>query len=177
MESQDNRIDAVGACVGMKGVRIHAIVRELNNENIDVINYSEDMEVYIQRALSPAKLKSISVEEDERKATVVADSEQVSLVVGRNGINIRLAMKLTGYEIEVIREEKSFEEYEEDIELVDLKEELGEEIYEILINHRYDTVLEVLTAKPEKLKEITEISDEKMAEVIEILKNQFEEEE
>ena len=86
-------------------------------------------------------------------------------------------MKLTGYEIEVIREEKSFEEYEEDIELVDLKEELGEEIYEILINHRYDTVLEVLTAKPEKLKEITEISDEKMAEVIEILKNQFEEEE
>jgi len=177
VESQDNRIDAVGACVGMKGVRIHAIVRELNNENIDVINYSEDMEVYIQRALSPAKLKSISVEEDERKATVVADSEQVSLVVGRNGINIRLAMKLTGYEIEVIREEKSFEEYEEDIELVDLKEELGEEIYEILINHRYDTVLEVLTAKPEKLKEITEISDEKMAEVIEILKNQFEEEE
>jgi N utilization substance protein A len=177
VESQDNRIDAVGACVGMKGVRIHAIVRELNNENIDVINYSDDPEIYIQRALSPAKLKSISVEEDERKATVVADSDQVSLVVGRNGINIRLAMKLTGYEIEVIREEKSFEEYEEDIELVDLKEELGEDIYEILINHRYDTVLEVLTAKPEKLKEITEISEEKMAEVIEILKNQFEEEE
>jgi N utilization substance protein A len=177
VESQDNRIDAVGACVGMKGVRIHAIVRELNNENIDVINYSDNPEIYIQRALSPAKLKSISVEEDERKATVVADSDQVSLVVGRNGINIRLAMKLTGYEIEVIREEKSFEEYEEDIELVDLKEELGEDIYEILINHRYDTVLEVLTAKPEKLKEITEISEEKMAEVIEILKNQFEEEE
>jgi N utilization substance protein A len=177
VESQDNRIDAVGACVGMKGVRIHAIVRELNNENIDVINYSEDPTVYIQRALSPAKLKSISVEEDERKATVIADSDQVSLVVGRNGINIRLAMKLTGYEIEVIREEKSFEEYEEDIELVDLKEELGEDIYEILINHRFDTVLEVLTAKPEKLKEITEINEEKMAEIIEILKNQFEEEE
>jgi N utilization substance protein A len=177
VESQDNRIDAVGACVGMKGVRIHAIVRELNNENIDVINYSEDAVVYIQRALSPAKLKSISVDEDEKKATVVADSDQVSLVVGRNGINIRLAMKLTGFEIEVIREEKSFEEYEEDIELVDLKEELGEDIYEILINHRFDTVLEVLTAKPEKLKEITEISEEKMAEVIEILKNQFEEEE
>jgi N utilization substance protein A len=177
VESQDNRIDAVGACVGMKGVRIHAIVRELNNENIDVINYSEDPTVYIQRALSPAKLKSISVEEDERKATIVADSDQVSLVVGRNGINIRLAMKLTGYEIEVIREEKSFEEYEEDIELVDLKEELGEDIYEILINHRFDTVLEVLTAKPEKLKEITEISEEKMAEIIEIMKNQFEEEE
>jgi transcription termination/antitermination protein NusA len=177
VESQDNRIDAVGACVGMKGVRIHAIVRELNNENIDVINFSDDMDVYIQRALSPAKLKSISVDEDGKKATVVADTDQVSLVVGRNGINIRLAMKLTGFEIEVIREEKPFEEYEEDIELVDLKEELGGDVYEILINHRFDTALEVLTAKPDKLKEITEFSEEKMAEIIEILKNQFEEEE
>jgi N utilization substance protein A len=177
VESQDNRIDAVGACVGMKGVRIHAIVRELNNENIDVINYSDDTEVYIQRALSPAKLKSINVDEDAKKATVVADTDQVSLVVGRNGINIRLAMKLTGFEIEVIREEKPFEEYEEDIELVDLKEELGNDVYEILINNRFDTALEVLTAKPEKLKEITEFSEEKMAEIIEILKNQFEEEE
>lgn len=177
VESQDNRIDAVGACVGMKGVRIHAIVRELNNENIDVINYSNDLEVYIQRALSPAKLKSISVDEDAKKATVVADTDQVSLVVGRNGINIRLAMKLTGFEIEVIREEKPFEEYEEDIELVDLKEELGSDVYEILINHRFDTALEVLTAKPEKLKEVTELGEEKMAEIIEILKNQFEEEE
>ncbi|MCX6152113.1 MAG: transcription termination factor NusA [Ignavibacteriales bacterium] len=177
VESSDGRIDAVGACVGMKGVRIHAIVRELNNENIDVVNFSDDIEVYIQRALSPAKLKAISVDEDTRKATVVADSDQVSLVVGRNGVNIRLAMKLTGYEIEVIREEKSYEEYEEDIELVDLKEELGNEVYEILINHRFDTALEVLTAKPEKLKEISELSEEKIAEIIEILKNQFEEEE
>jgi N utilization substance protein A len=176
VESQDSRIDAVGACVGMKGVRIHAIVRELNNENIDVINYSEDPEIYIQRSLSPAKLKSITADEDTKKATVFADSDQVSLVVGRNGVNIRLAMKLTGYEIEVIREEKSFEEYEEDIELVDLKEELGNDVYEILINHRFDTALEVLTAKPEKLREITELSEEKVAEIVEILKNQFEEE-
>jgi transcription termination/antitermination protein NusA len=143
VESQDKRIDAVGACVGMKGVRIHAIVKELNNENIDVVNYSEDPAVFIQRSISPAKLKKIDIDTIERKATVTADSDQVSMIVGRNGVNIRLAMKLTGYDIEIIREEKPFEEYEEDIELIDLKEELGNDIYELLINHRYDTALEV----------------------------------
>jgi len=177
VESQDKRIDAVGACVGMKGVRIHAIVRELNNENIDVINYSEDPTVFIQRALSPAKLKHIEVDQTEKKAVVTADSDQVSLIVGRNGVNIRLAMKLTDYEIEILREEKPFEEYEEDIELIDLKEELGTEIYELLINHRYDTALEVLTAGPEKLKEIEGINEEKINEILEIIKAQFEEEE
>jgi transcription termination/antitermination protein NusA len=177
VESQDNRIDAVGACVGMKGVRIHAIVRELNNENIDVINYSEDPMIFIQRALSPAKLKKIELDEDNRKASVTADSDQVSLVVGRNGVNIRLAMKLTGYEIDIIREEKPLEEYEEDIELIDLKDELGQEIYETLINHRYDTALEVLSAGPEKLKEIDGLDEEKINEIIETIKSQFEEEE
>lgn len=177
VESQDNRIDAVGACVGMKGVRIHAIVRELNNENIDVINYSDDPLIFIQRALAPAKLKKIELDEDEKKAVVTADSDQVSLIVGRNGVNIRLAMKLTGYEIEIIREEKAFEEYDEDIELIDLKDEIGAEVYEILINHRYDTALEVLTAGPEKLKEIEEFDEDKINEIIEIIKSQFEEEE
>jgi N utilization substance protein A len=177
VESQDSRIDAVGACVGMKGVRIHAIVRELNNENIDVINYSEDPYTFIQRALAPAKLKKIEIDEDENKAVVNADSDQVSLLVGRNGVNIRLAMKLTGYEIEVIREEKPFEEYEEDIELIDLKEELGDDIYELLINHRYDTAIEVLTAGPGKLKEIEGLDEAKIEEIIEIIKSQFEEEE
>jgi N utilization substance protein A len=177
VESQDTRIDAVGACVGMKGVRIHAIVRELNNENIDVINYSEDPFTFIQKALAPAKLKKIEIDEDQKKAVVNADTDQVSLLVGRNGVNIRLAMKLTGYEIEVIREEKPFEEYEEDIELIDLKEELGEDIYELLINHRYDTAIEVLTAGPEKLKEIEALNEEKINEIIEIIKSQFEEEE
>ncbi|MDO8549550.1 MAG: transcription termination factor NusA, partial [Ignavibacteria bacterium] len=177
VESQDPRIDAVGACVGMKGVRIHAIVRELNNENIDVINYSEDPYTFIQKALAPAKLKKIEIDEELKKATVNADSDQVSLLVGRNGVNIRLAMKLTGYDIEVIREEKPFEEYEEDIELIDLKEELGEDIYELLINHRYDTAIEVLTAGPEKLKEIETLDEEKINEIIEIIKSQFEEEE
>jgi len=177
VESQDKRIDAVGACVGMKGVRIHAIVRELNNENIDVINYSEDPLVFIQKALAPAKLKKIDIDTHARKAVVTADSDQVSLIVGRNGVNIRLAMKLTGYEIEILREEKPFEEYEEDIELIDIKEELGAEIYELLINHRYDTAIEVLTAGPEKLKEIEGLDDEKIAQIIETIKSQFEEEE
>lgn len=177
VESQDNRIDAVGACVGMKGVRIHAVVRELNNENIDVIHYSEDPEIFIQRALAPAKIKKIEIDEDERKAVVYADSDQVSMMVGRNGINIRLAIKLTGYEIEIIREEKPFEEYEEDIELIDLKEELGEDIYNILINNRYDTALEVLSAGKEKLMEIEELDEEQVDQIIEIIKAQIEEEE
>lgn len=177
VESQDKRIDAVGACVGMKGVRIHAIVRELNNENIDVVNYSEDPSVYIQRSLAPAKLKNLQIDTANKKAIVNADSDQVSMIVGRNGVNIRLAMKLTGYEIEIIREEKPFEEYEEDIELIDIKEDLGEEIYEMLINNRYDTALEVLTAGPEKLMEIEGLDEEKANAIIEIIKGQFEEEE
>jgi N utilization substance protein A len=177
VESQDKRIDAVGACVGMKGVRIHAIVRELNNENIDVVNYSEDPAVYIQRSLAPAKLKNLQIDTANKKAIVNADSDQVSMIVGRNGVNIRLAMKLTGYEIEIIREEKPFEEYEEDIELIDIKEDLGEEIYELLINNRYDTALEVLTAGPEKLMEIEGLDEEKANAIIEIIKGQFEEEE
>ena len=127
--------------------------------------------------MAPAKLKKIEIDEDEKKAVVNADSDQVSLLVGRNGVNIRLAMKLTGYEIEVIREEKPFEEYEEDIELIDLKEELGDDIYELLINHRYDTAIEVLTAGPGKLKEIEGLDEEKIEEIIEIIKSQFEEEE
>jgi len=176
VESQDNRIDAVGACVGMKGVRIHAIVRELNNENIDVINYTDDTELFIQRALAPAKLNKIEIDEDELKAVVSADSDQVAKIVGRNGVNIRLAIKLTDYEIEVLREEKPFEEYEEDIELIDIKDELGEEAYNILINNRYDTGLEVLIAGADKLKEIEEFDEEKVTEIIEIIKSQYEEE-
>lgn len=176
VESQDTRIDAVGACVGMKGVRIHAIVRELNNENIDIINYTDDNELFIQRALAPAKLNNIEIDEAEKKVVVSADSDQVSKIVGRNGVNIRLAIKLTGYEIEILREEKPFEEYEEDIELIDIKEELGEEVYNILINNRYDTGLEVLIAGEEKLLEIGEFGKEKVNEIMEIIKSQYEEE-
>jgi N utilization substance protein A len=177
VESNDARIDAVGACVGMKGVRIHAIVRELNNENIDVINYTEDSIVFIQRCLAPAKLKQIEVDEETKKCVVTADSDQVSLIVGRNGVNIRLAIKLSGYEIEVIRQEKPFEEYDEDIELVELREELGSEVVDLLINNRLDTALEVLGAGIDKLKEIEGVDEDKAKQIIEILENQFEEEE
>ena len=176
VESLDPRIDAVGACVGMKGVRIHAIVRELSNENIDVINYSDDPIVLIQRALAPAKLKQIDLDETEKRCSVLADSDQVSLIVGRNGVNIRLAIKLTGYEIDVIREEKPFEEYEDDIELVELREELGTETVDLLISNRYDTAVEVLTAGIDELKKVDEFDIKKAEEIIEILKNQFEEE-
>ena len=177
VESNDARIDAVGACVGMKGVRIHAIVRELSNENIDVINYSDDPIVYIQRAIAPAKIKQLELDEEERTCTVTADSDQVSLLVGRNGVNIRLAIKLTGYEIDIIREEKQYEEYEDDIELVSLREELGTEVVDILINNRFDTAVEVLSAGIEKIKEIEDFDEDKANEIIEIIKSQFEEEE
>jgi transcription termination/antitermination protein NusA len=177
VESSDPRIDAVGACVGMKGVRIHAIVRELNNENIDVINYSEDPVVFIQRCIAPAKLKQIEIDEEAKKCVVTADSDQVSLIVGRNGVNIRLAIKLSGYEIEVIRLEKPFEEYDEDIELIELREELTTEVVDLLINNRLDTALEVLAAGIDKLKEIEGLDEEKAKQIIEILENQFEEEE
>ncbi len=174
--SHDQRIDAVGACVGMKGVRIHAIVRELSNENIDVVNYSDDPVTLIQRTLAPAKLKQIDINESEKTCSVMADSDQVSLIVGRNGVNIRLAMKLTGYEIDVIREEKPFEEYDEDIELVELREELGTETVDMLIKNRYDTAVEVLTAGIDKLKEIKTLDEDRATEILDILKNQFEEE-
>jgi N utilization substance protein A len=177
VESQDARIDAVGACVGMKGVRIHAIVRELNNENIDVINYSDDPIVFIQRCLAPAKLKQIEIDEEERKCIVTADSDQVSLIVGRSGVNIRLAMKLSGYDIEVIRQEKPLEEYEEDIELPELREELGSEIVDILINNEFETAVDVLKAGVDKLKEIEGIDEDTANKIIETLENQFEEEE
>lgn len=177
VESQDARIDAVGACVGMKGVRIHAIVRELNNENIDVINYSDDPVVFIQRCLAPAKLKQIEIDEEAKKCVVTAESDQISLIVGRNGVNIRLAMKLTGYDIEVIRQEKQLDEYEEDIELPELREELGSDIVDILISNRFETAVEVLKAGVDKLKEIEGIGEAKAKEIIQILENQFEEEE
>jgi N utilization substance protein A len=108
---------------------------------------------------------------------VTADSDQVSLLVGRNGVNIRLAIKLTGYEIDIIREEKPFEEFEDDIELVSLRDELGSEVVDILINNRYDTAVEVLSAGIEKIKEIEDFDEDKAKEILEIIKSQFEEEE
>ena len=112
--SYDDRIDAVGACVGMKGIRIHSIVRELSNENIDVISYTDDIALYIARALAPAKLKDVYLDKENKYAKIVADEDQISLMIGKNGQNIKLASKLTGYEIDVERKGEPAKEEKED---------------------------------------------------------------
>jgi transcription termination/antitermination protein NusA len=172
VESHDDRIDAVGACVGMKGVRIHAIVRELNNENIDVINYSDNPTVYIQRSLAPAKLKSVEVDQVNRTATVVVDKEQVSLAIGRNGQNVRLASQLTGYEINLIKEGGD-EEY--DMDLDEFREELGEPLYERLIDEGYTTARHVIEADVNDLLEIDGLSEEKIKSLKVMMKQELEE--
>ncbi len=172
VESHDDRIDAVGACVGMKGVRIHTIVRELNNENIDVINYSDQPAVFIQRALAPAKLKGIEVDEQTKTANVIVSQDQVSLAIGRNGQNIRLASKLTGYEINLIKEGGE-EEY--DIELVEFKEELGEDLYEKLVEKGMETATDVINAKLDTLLEIEGLTEEKVKELREMMQRGLEE--
>lgn len=172
VESHDDRIDAVGACVGMKGVRIHTIVRELNNENIDVINYSDQPLVFIQRSLAPAKLKSIEIDEPTKTANIVVTADQVSLAIGRNGQNIRLASKLTGYEINLIKEGGD-DEY--DIELVDFKEDLGEELYLKLIDKGLETAKDVLTAKLDTLLEIEGLTEEKIKEIRDLMQRDLDE--
>jgi N utilization substance protein A len=172
VESHDDRIDAVGACVGMKGVRIHTIVRELNNENIDVINYSEQPEIFIQRSLAPAKLKGVKIDKETKTAEVIVAADQVSLAIGRNGQNIRLASKLTGYEINLIKEGG---EDEYDIELIDFKEELGEELYMKLINAGLDTAKEVIEADNETMLAIEGLTQEKIDEIRELMRRDLEE--
>jgi transcription termination/antitermination protein NusA len=170
--SHDDRIDAVGACVGMKGVRIHAIVREMNNENIDVVNYSDNPTVYLQRSLAPAKLKSIEIDEDAKRATIVVEKDQVSLVIGRNGLNIRLASRLTGYEINLIKEGVE-EEY--DMDLSEFREELGEPLLERLIEEGYTTARNVLEAPVEDLLQIEGLNEEKVAEMKSMMEKEIEE--
>ncbi len=168
--SYDDRIDPVGACVGMKGIRIHSIVRELNNENIDVINFSDEPAVYISRALAPARIKEIQVEEETRSATVLVSDEQVSLAIGKNGQNVRLASKLTGYSISVVKEGG------EDIELIEFREELGRELYSNFINAEIDTAREFLEADPEYLLQIPGLSKDKIIELRRIMLEEFDEE-
>ncbi len=173
VESHDDRIDAVGACVGMKGVRIHAIVRELNNENIDVINYSDNPAVFVQRALAPAKLKkTVEVDEATKTATVVVDKDQVSLAIGRNGQNIRLASKLSGYEINLIKEGVE-EEY--DMDLDEFREELGEPLYERLMDEGYETARKVIEANTEDLLLIEGLTEEKVISIREMMQRELEE--
>ncbi|MEE9288974.1 MAG: transcription termination factor NusA [Bacteroidota bacterium] len=170
VESHDDRIDAVGACVGMKGVRIHAIVRELNNENIDVINHSDVQELFIARALSPAKPKQVTVDAETKTATVIVPNEQISLAIGRNGQNIRLASKLTGYELNVKKEKGEY-----DIELTEFKEELGEELSAKFTEAGYSTARQVLDADVEELKGIEGLEEDRIREILEMMEAELEE--
>ena len=174
VESYDDRIDPVGACVGVKGSRIHGIVRELRNENIDVINYTSNPQLFIQRALSPAKISSIHLDEEEKKAEVFLHPEEVSLAIGKGGLNIKLASMLTGYVIDVYRDTP--EEIDEDIYLDEFRDEIDGWVIDAIKAIGIDTAKAVLNAPREMLIEKTDLEEETVDEVIRILKSEFEEE-
>ncbi len=171
VESYDERIDPVGACVGMKGSRIHGIVRELKNENIDVINYTNNTQLFIQRALSPAKISSIKLDEEEKKAEVYLKPSEVSLAIGKGGLNIRLASQLTGYEIEVYRESEG---EDEDVSLEEFADEIESWVLDELKAIGCDTAKSVLELSDEELVKRTDLEEETIKEVKKILKAEFE---
>ncbi len=171
VESYDDRIDPVGACVGMKGSRIHGIVRELKNENIDVINFTNNSQLYITRALSPAKISSINIIEDEKKAEVYLKPDQVSLAIGKGGFNIKLAGKLTGYEIDVFRETDTDSE---DVDLMEFSDEIDQWIIDEFKAIGCDTAKSVLDLEISDLVKRTDLEEETIREVIRILKEEFE---
>lgn len=171
VESYDDRIDPVGACVGMKGSRIHSIVRELRNESIDVINFTNNMQLYIQRALSPAKISSMELDTARNKASVYLKPDQVSLAIGKGGHNIRLAAKLTGNEIDVFRD---IVEDDSDVDLDEFADEIDSWIIDELKKIGLDTAKSVLAVGPEELVRRTELEEETAAQVLAILRAEFE---
>ncbi|MEX1191222.1 MAG: transcription termination factor NusA [Brumimicrobium sp.] len=171
VESYDDRIDPVGACVGMKGSRIHGIVRELRNENIDVINYTNNMQLYIQRALSPAKISSVEIVEEENRANVYLKPDQVSLAIGKGGFNIKLAGRLTGYEIDVYREGATDVE---DVDLEEFADEIDSWILDELKAIGCDTAKSVLEIEISELVKRTDLEEETIKEVFKILESEFE---
>ena len=173
VESYDDHIDPVGACVGMKGARIHGIVRELGNENIDVINYTSNLTLFISRALAPAKISSIRMEEDAKRADIFLQPEEVSLAIGKNGSNIRLASQLTGYDLEVFRELS--DQDSDDIYLDEFKDEIDEWVIDNLKEAGCATAKQVLAIPREELLERTDLEEETIDNVIETLKTEFEE--
>lgn len=171
VESYDDRIDPVGACVGMKGSRIHGIVRELKNENIDVINFTTNPSLYIQRALSPAKITSIVIDEPTKKADVYMKPDQVSLAIGKGGFNIKLAGKLTGYEIDVYRDT---DVDNEDVDLQEFSDEIDQWIIDELKTIGCDTAKSVLNLNVKELVDRTDLEEETVNELVRILKAEFE---
>jgi len=171
VESYDDRIDPVGACVGMKGSRIHGIVRELRNENIDVINYTTNTSLYIQRALSPAKITSINIDDETNKAEVYLKPDQVSLAIGKGGFNIKLAGRLTGYEIDVYRDTDTDLE---DVALTEFSDEIDEWIIKELVSIGCDTAKSVLAIPASELVKRTDLEEETINEVVRILNVEFE---
>ena len=176
VESYNERIDPVGACVGVKGSRIHGIVRELHNENIDVINYTSNIKLFIQRSLSPAAVSSITLDEEKKKAEVYLQPDQVSLAIGKNGDNIKLASMLTGYTIDVFRELNGEEPDEEDIYLDEFKDEIEPWIIDAIKGIGLDTAKSVLGAPRAMLVEKADLEEDTVDEVLRILKAEFEEE-
>ena len=174
VESYDDRIDPVGACVGVKGSRIHGIVRELRNENIDVINYTANIQLFIQRALNPARVSSIVMHEEEKKAEVYLKPEEVSLAIGKGGMNIKLASMLTEYTIDVYRELDETVE-DEDIYLDEFKDEIDEWVINAIKSIGLDTAKAVLNAPREMLIEKADLEEDTVDEVLEILRSEFEE--
>ncbi|ARV11552.1 transcription termination factor NusA [Gilvibacter sp. SZ-19] len=170
VDSYDDRIDPVGACVGMKGSRIHGIVRELGNENIDVINYTNNIQLFISRALSPAKITSMKLDEENKRAEVILRPEEVSKAIGRGGHNIRLAGQLTGYEIDVFREGA-----EEDVELTEFSDEIEDWIIAEFSKIGLDTAKSILEKEVGDLVKMTDLEEETIVEVMNILKEEFEE--
>jgi len=171
VESYDDRIDPVGACVGMKGARIHSIVRELRNENIDVINYTANDQLLISRALSPAKISSITLDNDNMKADVYLKPDQVSLAIGKGGHNIKLASKLTGFEIDVYRESEA---ELDDVELEEFADEIESWIIDALKSIGCDTARSVLDLDVEDMAKRTDLEVETVREVVRILRSEFE---
>jgi len=172
VESYDDRIDPVGACVGMKGSRIHGIVRELRNENIDVINFTNNRQLYIQRALSPAKVSSINLDEEEKRADVYLPSDQVSLAIGKGGHNIKLAGRLVGYDIDVYRE--TAEDEEVDVDLDEFTDEIDDWIIDELKGIGLDTAKSVLETENDDLVRRTELEEETIKEIKKIFAAEFE---